>query len=113
LIDPTGRRRHSRQPWSPCRPARAVIVERGARNNGDIGERAVVIVVIEDAGGAVARDVDVRPAVVVIIENGNAEAVMPVGLIDVRFRRDVFKTFRCLDCDRGYFSPTANRAGRT
>ncbi len=68
-----------------------VIIKRGARNNGDVGERAVVVVVVEDAGSAVARDVYVRPAVVVIVECGNTEGVMPVGLIDVRFRRNVFK----------------------
>src|SRR5882762_27949 len=68
-----------------------VIIKRGARNNGDIGERAVVIVVVEDAGGAVTGNIDVRPAVVIIVKRGNAEPVMPVGLIDVSFGGDVFE----------------------
>src|SRR5216683_2830090 len=65
-----------------------VIIKRRARNNGDIGERAVVIVVVQDAGGAVASDENVRPAVVVIVERGNTEGIVAVGLIDARFYGD-------------------------
>ena len=46
---------------------------------------------IKNAGSAVAGDVDVGPAVVVEVESGNAEGVVAGGLIDVRFRGDVFE----------------------
>src|SRR6266849_6624216 len=68
-----------------------VIIKRRARNNGDVRESAVVIVMVENAGGAVARDINVRPAVVVIVERGNTEGIMTVGLIDARFCGDVLK----------------------
>src|SRR5258708_18141035 len=69
----------------------AITLHGAPRHNRDIGERAIMIVVIEDAGGAVASHKNIRPPVVVVVERGNAEAVMSVGLIDVRFRRYVFK----------------------
>src|SRR5205807_8776030 len=69
----------------------SVIVESGPGNNGDIGECAVLIVVVQDAGGAVAGYENMRPAVVIVIQRGNAKGVMAVGLIDVRLFGDVFK----------------------
>src|SRR5216683_2966269 len=68
-----------------------VVVESGAGDDGNVGERAVVIVVVKNAGGAVAGDINVRPAVVVVIKSGNAEGVMPVGLIDAGFGSDIFE----------------------
>src|SRR5713101_6624661 len=50
-----------------------VVVESGAGDDGNVGERAVVIVVVKNAGRAVAGDINVRPAVVVVIKSGNAE----------------------------------------
>src|SRR5437762_1563407 len=37
-----------------------VVIKSGARNNGNIGERSVVIVVVQDAGGAVAGYKNIR-----------------------------------------------------
>src|SRR6266567_2098065 len=69
-----------------------VVVESGAGDDGNVGERAVVIVVVKNAGGAVARDINVRPAIVVVIKSGNAEGVVPVGLIDAGFGGDIFES---------------------
>src|SRR5258708_30336386 len=69
----------------------AITLHGAPRHNRDIGERAIMIVVIEDAGGAVASHKNIRPAVVVVVERGNTEAVMSVGLVDFRFRCNVFK----------------------
>ena len=69
----------------------AVFVEGCARGDGNVLEGAVAIVVIEDAWGGIAGDENVGPAVVVIVESGDAEGVMAVGLVDVRFSGDVFK----------------------
>src|ERR1700730_98307 len=68
-----------------------IFVEGGAGEGGYVGKGAVAIVAVENAGGAVASDVDVRPAVFVEIERGNAESVVAIGLIDVRFLCKVFK----------------------
>ena len=57
----------------------AVFVEGGAGGDGDVGEGAVAIVVVENAGGAVAGDENVGPAVVVVVERGDAEGVVAVG----------------------------------
>ena len=69
-----------------------VVVESGAGDDGNVAERAVVIVVVKNAGRAVARDINVRPAVVVVIKSGNAERVVPVGLIDAGFGGDIFES---------------------
>ena len=50
-----------------------------------------MVVAVENAGSAVAGDIDVGPAVVVEIESGNAEGVMAVGSVDVGFRGDVLE----------------------
>src|SRR6266851_1471246 len=63
-------------------PAEVLRVEPESRGKGFVVEGAVAIVVVKNAGGAVAGDINVRPAVVVVIKSGNAEGVMPVGLID-------------------------------
>src|SRR5437588_8215527 len=60
----------------------AIFVERGAGNNGNVGKGAVVIVAIQDAGRAVAGDIDIGPAVVVVIERGDAEGVMSGCVFD-------------------------------
>jgi hypothetical protein len=70
----------------------AVFVEGGASGDGDISESAVAIIVIENAGGAVAGDENVRPAVIVVIESGDAQGVMSIGSIDVGFCADVFES---------------------
>src|ERR1700736_6242326 len=53
---------------------------------GDIGEGAVVIIVIQ-AIFAEVGDVDVRPSIVVVVGDGNAEAPALVG--DAGFRCDI------------------------
>ena len=69
----------------------AVVVESGPGGDADVGESAVAIVVVENAGGAVAGNENVRPAIVVIVERGDAQGIMAVGLVDVGFFGDVFK----------------------
>src|SRR6185369_14802508 len=69
----------------------AVFVIRGASSDRYVGERPVAVVVIKNAGSAVTGEVDVGPAIVVEVESRNAEGVVAAGLIDFRFRRDVFK----------------------
>ena len=51
-------------------PACAVplIVVRGPAFDGDVRERAVAIVAIENRGSRIRRDVDVRPAIAVQVE---------------------------------------------
>jgi hypothetical protein len=56
---------------------------------GNIGEDSVPVVVIEDARGAVAGDIDVRPSIFIVVERRNAEAVVTVGLLDVAGFADV------------------------
>src|SRR5437588_1856924 len=45
----------------------------------DVFKRAVLLVVIERAGGGIVGNVNVRPAIVVEIGNENAQAVAAVG----------------------------------
>src|SRR5439155_1951390 len=68
-----------------------VVVESRSGNDGHVRECAVMIVVVENARGAVAGNINVRPAVVIIVERGYAEAVMPVGLIYFRFPGHILK----------------------
>ena len=58
-----------------ARQRHAVLVEGAARRSGDLPERAVVIVPIEEARRGVARDVDVGPPVVVEVGGHGAHAV--------------------------------------
>src|SRR6266566_865695 len=69
-----------------------VVVESGAGDDGNVGERAVVIVVVKNAGGAVAGDINVRPAVVVVIKSGNAD--VGEGAVAVVVVEDVFAVVR-------------------
>src|SRR4029077_6289430 len=66
-------------------------IECCARSHTDVGESAVAVIVVENAGSAVAGDINVGPAVVVEVESGNAEGVMTVGSVDVGFRGDVLE----------------------
>ena len=68
-----------------------VFVEGRACGHRNIGESSIVIVVVENAGRAVAGDENVGPAVFVEIERGDAEGIVAVGAVDVRFGRNVFK----------------------
>src|SRR5581483_11168476 len=49
----------------------AVLIEGCAGGHSHVRESAVAIIVIENAGRAVAGDVNVRPAIVVVVESGN------------------------------------------
>src|SRR5205085_7848202 len=70
----------------------AVFVESSTRGHRHVGECAIVVVVVENARGAVAGDVDVGPAIVVKVECRNAEGVVPVGLVNVRLDGDVLES---------------------
>src|SRR5258708_36194190 len=61
----------------------AVVIEGSASGHGEIGEGSVAIVVIEDAGGAVPGNIDIRPALVGVVQRRNAESVVARGRIDV------------------------------
>src|SRR5258708_38884015 len=74
-------------PPGPC-PRPSFLPPR-PRHNSDICERAIMIVVIDDAGRAVASHKNIRPAVVVVVEPGNAAAAGPVGLFDFSFPANV------------------------
>src|ERR1700730_13110546 len=68
----------------PCLVA-AVFIEGRACGYGDVGECSIVIIVVENARGTVAGNVNIGPAIFVKIEGGNAEGIMAVGAVDVRF----------------------------
>src|SRR5579863_5670886 len=68
-----------------------VFVEGRSRSDGDIGECSVMVVAVENAGGAVACDVDVGPAVFIKIKGRNAQRIMSVCAFDVRLRGYVFE----------------------
>src|SRR5216683_1901545 len=68
-----------------------VFVERRSGDHSHIGEGAVMIVVVQDAGSAVASDINVGPAVIVVVEGRDTERVMPSRLVNVRFRSYVLK----------------------
>src|SRR5579864_4049381 len=76
---------------SHARLLASIFIEGRACSHRSIRKGSVVIVAIENARGAVARDEDVRPAIFVEVERGNAECIMPIGLVDVRLRGRVFK----------------------
>src|SRR4029077_13047889 len=61
----------------------AVGVVGHTRKYAHIGERSVLIIVIEKARSAVAGHIDVRPTVVVIVKRRNAEAIVSQGAVDV------------------------------
>src|SRR5208282_6531585 len=68
-----------------------VFVEGGAGGDGYIGESAVAIVVVENAGRAVAGDENIGPAIVVVIQRGDAQGIVAVGFIDVGLCTDVLE----------------------
>src|SRR4029077_10238078 len=69
----------------------AVFIEGRSGGDGNVGEGSIAIVVIQNAGSAVASDKNIRPAIVVKIQSGDAKRIVPGGLIDVGFLGDVFK----------------------
>ena len=69
----------------------AILVEGRARADGDISKCPVVIILIKNAGRAVAGDVDVGPTIIVEVERGNTERVASIRAIDVCLDRDIFE----------------------
>ena len=67
----------------------AVGAESAASFESDVGEGAILFVLIEGAGGGVVGDVNVGPAVVVEIGSKDAKTVSAVGLEDAGFFGDV------------------------
>ena len=67
----------------------AVGAERAAGFDGDVGEGAVLFVLIERAGGGIVGDVNVRPAVVIEIGSEDTEAKSAVGFQNAGFFADV------------------------
>src|SRR6266849_10913793 len=66
----------------------AIGAESAPRFHGDVGESAVLLILIEGAGGGIVGDVNVRPAIVVKIGSEHAEAEGAVGLQDAGFFAD-------------------------
>ena len=79
----------------------SIFVEGRACAHRHIGKRAVLVVVIKDARRAVTRNINVGPSVSIVIERRDAEAVMPVCLLDLRSRSDVLEVAVSRDCDTG------------
>ena len=69
----------------------SILVECGTCGYRNISESSVTIVVVQNAGSAVAGDVNVRPAVGVEVESRDTERVMAIGAIEVRFNCDIFE----------------------
>ena len=125
---PASRRRCSRRRRRPCPTAPPVFVEGAARRHRYLAKRAVVVVPIEQARRAVARDVDVRPAVVVEVRAGHAHSIRsrwPPAVLDKRpsstsradWRSRTFpkrpRMCRRRDCDTAGWCRRRIPAGRT
>ena len=65
----------------------AVVAVGASGDDGDIGERAVVIVVEQHAGLRVDGDVNVGPAVVIEIVGDGGDGIARAGLQDARLSR--------------------------
>src|SRR6516162_903018 len=70
----------------------AIWAESASGFDRDVFELAVLLVVIERAGGGVVRDIDVRPAVVIKISGKHAESVRSGGTGNSCRLRDVGKS---------------------
>src|SRR5690349_20077115 len=70
----------------------AILIECGPRGDGYIGKGPVMVVAVQNAGRAVAGDVDIGPAVFIEIESRYAKRVVPVSLVDVSLGAQVLKT---------------------
>src|SRR5271168_456107 len=71
--------------------ALAIAAEGYAGKQADVGERAVVIVVIEVAGDGVVGDEEIGPAIVVVVGPHRAEAVVADVVVDAGFGADFFE----------------------
>ena len=78
----------------------AFAVHGNAADHRVVGERAVVIVVIEMIGRRVVGDEQIGPAVVVVVTPGRAEAIVFVGIARRRPSSKLLRTCRRRDCDR-------------
>src|SRR2546430_17095855 len=69
----------------------AVLTVRAAGDHRDIGKRAVVVVVVEDAGFGVHGDINIGPAVVVEIIGDGGDGIPRARLEDSRLCGDIGK----------------------
>src|SRR5689334_2118703 len=53
-----------------------VLIEGNSAEDGCIGKSAVTVIVVKNAGSAVAGDIDIRPAVVVVVQSRDAETIV-------------------------------------
>ena len=67
----------------------AILAVGAAGDHGDIGERAVVIVVKQNAGLGIDGDVNIRPAVVIEIVRDRGDGIARAGFQDAGFLRDI------------------------
>src|SRR6266568_1267394 len=67
----------------------AILVEGNAHFGGYVRESSILLVVIENARGAVASHIKIGPAIVVIIESRDAEAVVAVRFLDLTGLTDI------------------------
>src|SRR5580704_12928486 len=79
-----------------CRKAHAcllgtILVVRHAGFLSDVGERSVLVVVIQNAGGGVAGNVDIRPSIMVEIRCQRGESVTSRCIENAGFLGDVDK----------------------
>src|SRR5277367_2939969 len=67
----------------------AIFVERDASHDGNVRKGSVAIIVVQNAGSAVASHINIGPSVVIEIDGGHAEGIVPASLIDMRGSRYV------------------------
>ena len=69
----------------------AIFAVGATRDDGNIGERSVVIVVEQDAGLRVHRHINIRPAIVIEIIGDRGNRIARAGLENAGFLRDIGK----------------------
>ena len=91
----------------------AIVAVGASGDHGDIGECAVVVVVEQDAGLRIHRDVNIRPAVVVKIVGDGGDGVARAGLEDAGLFGDVGKSAVAIVVIKNVGVARRGRAGRT
>ena len=69
----------------------AIFVEGNTDFGRHVSKSPIFQIVIQNAGRAVARDIDVRPTVIVVVESGDAQAIMAVRFLNAARFADIFE----------------------